>query len=162
MLPHHWSMVLKRFQTVSSHISSFETVLRITHGVSSLHSSQFTRLGLCYGHRLTMMQHIRTITRCLPRTSRHARTFGAFNKTLFHEPDPSKPKLVLAYSGGLDTSTQLAWLVNEKGFEVCAYIAGKLKCMQIGSMLCLYIRYQKSSLLFVIQYSSPLIRSWAR
>jgi len=72
---------------------------------------------------LMMMQHIRTITRCLPGTSRYVRSFGSFNKTSFREPDPSKPKLVLAYSGGLDTSTQLAWLVNEKGFEVCAYIA---------------------------------------
>lgn len=30
---------------------------------------------------------------------------------------------MLAYSGGLDTSTQLAYLTQEKGFEVCAYIA---------------------------------------
>jgi len=29
----------------------------------------------------------------------------------------------MAYSGGLDTSCQLAWLTKEKGFEVCAYIA---------------------------------------
>lgn len=41
----------------------------------------------------------------------------------FREPDASKPKIVLAYSGGLDTSTQLAYLTHEKGFEVCAYIA---------------------------------------
>ena len=41
-----------------------------------------------------------------------------FNKTSFREPDPVKPRLVLAYSGGLDTSAQLSWLVNEKGFEV--------------------------------------------
>jgi len=46
-----------------------------------------------------------------------------FNKTEFRKPDPSKPRIVLAYSGGLDTSTQLAYLANEKGFEVCAYIA---------------------------------------
>ena len=46
-----------------------------------------------------------------------------FNKVSFREPDPSKPKLVLAYSGGLDTSTQLAYLTQEMGFEVCAYIA---------------------------------------
>jgi argininosuccinate synthase len=46
-----------------------------------------------------------------------------FNKTSFREPDPSKPRLVLAYSGGLDTSCQLSWLAKEKGFEVCAYIA---------------------------------------
>ena len=30
----------------------------------------------------------------------------------FREPDPSKPKLVLAYSGGLDTSCQLSWLAK--------------------------------------------------
>ena len=46
-----------------------------------------------------------------------------FNKTSFREPDPNKPRIVLAYSGGLDTSAQLSWLVQEKGFEVCAYIA---------------------------------------
>ncbi len=48
---------------------------------------------------------------------------GTFAKTEFREADPSKPKLVLAYSGGLDTSAQLSWLAKEKGFEVCAYIA---------------------------------------
>ena len=47
----------------------------------------------------------------------------SFNKTEFRKADPSKPKIVLAYSGGLDTSCQLAYLANEKGFEVCAYIA---------------------------------------
>ena len=45
------------------------------------------------------------------------------SNTVFREPDPSKPKLVLAYSGGLDTSTQLAFLAKERGFEVIAYIA---------------------------------------
>jgi argininosuccinate synthase len=50
-------------------------------------------------------------------------TSGHFNKTSFREPDPSKPRLVLAYSGGLDTSCQLSWLAKERGFEVCAYIA---------------------------------------
>ncbi len=34
----------------------------------------------------------------------------------------SKPKLVLAYSGGLDTSVILKWLINE-GYEVIAYLA---------------------------------------
>lgn len=34
----------------------------------------------------------------------------------------SKPKLVLAYSGGLDTSVILKWLC-EKGFEVIAFCA---------------------------------------
>jgi len=50
-------------------------------------------------------------------------TSGLYNKTEFRKPDPNKPRLVLAYSGGLDTSCQLAWLANEMGFEVCAYIA---------------------------------------
>jgi argininosuccinate synthase len=48
---------------------------------------------------------------------------GTFHRVEFRKPDPKKPKLVLAYSGGLDTSTQLAYLHNEKGFEVCAMIA---------------------------------------
>ena len=49
--------------------------------------------------------------------SDHSRSFE------FRKADPSKPKIVLAYSGGLDTSTQLAYLAHERGFEVCAYIA---------------------------------------
>jgi len=55
--------------------------------------------------------------------SRGFATAKRFNKTTFRQPDPSKPKIVLAYSGGLDTSAQLAWLTKENGFEVCAYIA---------------------------------------
>ena len=34
----------------------------------------------------------------------------------------AKPKVVLAYSGGLDTSVILKWLV-EQGFDVIAYAA---------------------------------------
>jgi len=45
------------------------------------------------------------------------------SRTRFREPDPNKPRVVMAYSGGLDTSCQLSWLTKEKGFEVCAYIA---------------------------------------
>ena len=33
-----------------------------------------------------------------------------------------KPKVVLAYSGGLDTSTILVWMI-EKGFDVICYCA---------------------------------------
>ena len=33
-----------------------------------------------------------------------------------------KQKIILAYSGGLDTSFMLKWLVN-KGYNVVAYIA---------------------------------------
>lgn len=35
----------------------------------------------------------------------------------------TKPKLVLAYSGGLDTSVILTWLSQEKGFDVIAFCA---------------------------------------
>ncbi|KAJ8612438.1 hypothetical protein CTAYLR_006593 [Chrysophaeum taylorii] len=54
----------------------------------------------------------------------------------FRDPDPSKPKLVLAYSGGLDTSTQLAYLAHERGFEVCAYIAdlGQSDMSEVGAI----------------------------
>lgn len=41
----------------------------------------------------------------------------------FREPEAGKPRVVMAYSGGLDTSCQLKWLTKEKGYEVCAYIA---------------------------------------
>lgn len=68
------------------------------------------------------MMAARTPLRAVPAFQARAMSTG-FNKTQFREPDPSKPKLVLAYSGGLDTSTQLNWLAKQKGFEVCAYIA---------------------------------------
>ena len=61
--------------------------------------------------------------RLLRRTLSTSGTSGLYNKTEFRTPDPKKPRLVLAYSGGLDTSCQLSWLAQEKGFEVCAYIA---------------------------------------
>lgn len=61
------------------------------------------------------------LRRLLPRGT--SRAMATFNKTHFRDPDPAKPRIVLAYSGGLDTSTQLAYLAKEKGFEVCAYIA---------------------------------------
>jgi argininosuccinate synthase len=64
------------------------------------------------------------LSRATPAATRCVRAYSTdFNKVSFREPDPSKPKLVLAYSGGLDTSTQLAYLTQEMGFEVCAYIA---------------------------------------
>ena len=34
-----------------------------------------------------------------------------------------KEKVVLAYSGGLDTSVILHWLTEDRGYEVVAYIA---------------------------------------
>ena len=34
----------------------------------------------------------------------------------------SKPKVVLAYSGGLDTSVLVKWL-EQKGYDVIAYVA---------------------------------------
>lgn len=59
---------------------------------------------------------------------------------------PDKPKLVLAYSGGLDTSVILKWL-SEKGFEVIAFCANvgqyeedfsaiKAKAVSCGAIKC--------------------------
>ena len=64
-----------------------------------------------------------TTTTTAARTLSTVGSSGLYNKTEFRKPDPNKPRLVLAYSGGLDTSCQLSWLAQEKGFEVCAYIA---------------------------------------
>jgi len=58
-----------------------------------------------------------------------------------------KPKLVLAYSGGLDTSVILQWL-NEKGFDVIAFCADvgqhhedfeavKAKAVSCGALKCI-------------------------
>lgn len=56
--------------------------------------------------------------------------------------ETSKPKVVLAYSGGLDTSVLLKWFIN-KGYEVIAYVADvgqrenfedvRKKALQIGA-----------------------------
>jgi argininosuccinate synthase len=77
---------------------------------------------------LLAIRSLRKLTSCTTTATSYrslstAGTSGLYNKTQFREPDPNKPKLVLAYSGGLDTSCQLSWLAKEKGFEVCAYIA---------------------------------------
>ncbi len=39
------------------------------------------------------------------------------------EGNPEKPKVVLAYSGGLDTSVLVRWLAEERGYEVVAVCA---------------------------------------
>ena len=54
----------------------------------------------------------------------------------------TKEKVLLAYSGGLDTSCILAWLIDE-GYEVMAYMANigqvedfdaaKAKALKIGA-----------------------------
>ena len=71
----------------------------------------------------TALRSVAIASRCRTPLSRSLSASPNFNSTKFREPDPSKPRLVLAYSGGLDTSCQLSWLAKEKGFEVCAYIA---------------------------------------
>ncbi|MFH1521012.1 MAG: argininosuccinate synthase [Candidatus Micrarchaeota archaeon] len=76
-----------------------------------------------------------------------------------------KEKVVLAYSGGLDTSCILKWLV-EKGYEVIAYIgdvgqqedfeAVKEKALQIGASK-VYVEDLKE--LFVTDFIFPAIKA---
>ena len=76
-----------------------------------------------------MLRHAARLSRFAVRPRTAARPLSTIDmgdtsvSARFREPDPSKPRIVLAYSGGLDTSTQLAYLAHEKGYEVCAYIA---------------------------------------
>lgn len=77
----------------------------------------------------------------------------------------TKGKVLLAYSGGLDTSVILAWLI-EQGYETLAYIADvgqeedfeaiKAKALKVGASkvfvevnhyihLCLFLRDQVES-----------------
>ena len=71
----------------------------------------------------------------------------------------SKPKLILAYSGGLDTSVILKWL-SEKGFEVIAFCANvgqhaedfsavKAKAVSCGASKCVVSDLRKE---FVDEY----------
>jgi argininosuccinate synthase len=77
----------------------------------------------------------------------------------------SKKKIVLAYSGGLDTSVILKWLIDE-GYDVIAYIAdvgqddnfdeAKEKALGIGASK-VYIEDLKEE--FVTDYIFPAIKS---
>ena len=76
-----------------------------------------------------------------------------------------KQKVVLAYSGGLDTSVILSWLIN-KGYDVVAYIAdlgqnddfkaAKQKALKIGASK-VYIENVKEE--FVTDFIFPAIRA---
>ena len=75
-----------------------------------------------------------------------------------------KKKVVLAYSGGLDTSVILKWLVN-KGYEVIAYCADvgqdddfeavKKKALATGASK-VYIEDLKEE--FVVDYILPAVQ----
>lgn len=78
----------------------------------------------------------------------------------------TKPKLVLAYSGGLDTSVILKWLC-EKGFEVIAFCANvgqheedfsavKAKAVAVGATKCVVSDLRKE---FVTDYVFDCIKS---
>lgn len=78
----------------------------------------------------------------------------------------SKPKLVLAYSGGLDTSVILKWL-SEKGFEIIAFCANvgqheedfsavKAKALNCGATKCVVTDLRKE---FVENYVFEAIKS---
>ena len=78
----------------------------------------------------------------------------------------AKPKLVLAYSGGLDTSVILKWLC-EKGFEVIAFCANvgqheedfsavKAKAVAVGATKCIVTDLRKE---FVTDYVFDCIKS---
>ena len=77
-----------------------------------------------------------------------------------------KPKLVLAYSGGLDTSVILKWLC-EKGFDVIAFCANvgqyeedfsavKAKALAVGASQCIVTDLRSE---FVTDYVFDCIKS---
>ncbi len=78
------------------------------------------------------------------------------------------PKVVLAYSGGLDTSIILKWLQNERGLEVIAFTAdigqgdevslARHKALQTGAVAA-HVRDLKEE--FVTEYVFPMMRSSA-
>jgi argininosuccinate synthase len=78
---------------------------------------------------------------------------------------PMKEKVVLAYSGGLDTSVILKWMIN-RGFEVVAYIAdlgqeedfktAEEKALKLGASK-VYVEDLREE--FVTDYIFPAIRA---
>lgn len=79
----------------------------------------------------------------------------------------NKPKVVLAYSGGLDTSVILKWLIN-KGFDVITYTANvgqdddyqaiEEKAMKCGALKAYVLDLQKE---FVTDYIYPSFKAAA-
>ncbi|MHC4911430.1 MAG: argininosuccinate synthase domain-containing protein, partial [Planctomycetota bacterium] len=77
-------------------------------------------------------------------------------------------KIVLAYSGGLDTSVILPWLKETYGYDVIAFaaelgqgdeLAGiKKKALQSGAVKCIIKDLRKE---FVEDYLWPLLKSGA-
>jgi tRNA U34 2-thiouridine synthase MnmA/TrmU len=81
------------------------------------------------------------------------------------ESTTKKPKLVLAYSGGLDTSVILKWLCD-KGFEVVAFCANvgqfeedfsavQAKALSVGAVKCVITDLRKE---FVTDYVYEAIK----
>ena len=79
----------------------------------------------------------------------------------------NKPKVVLAYSGGLDTSVILKWLIN-KGFDVITYTANvgqeddfkaiEEKAIKCGAIKAYVLDLQKE---FVTDYIFPAFKAAA-
>ena len=77
-----------------------------------------------------------------------------------------KPKIVLAYSGGLDTSVAIKWLQEQYQYDVVALIADvgegknldfiKNKALQIGAINCHVI---DSKELFANEYILPALKA---
>ena len=80
----------------------------------------------------------------------------------------SNKKVVLAYSGGLDTSVILPWLKETYGYDVIAFVANigqgeeldgiKKKAIASGAVKCIVKDLRKE---FVIEYLWPLLKSGA-
>ena len=80
----------------------------------------------------------------------------------------SKPKIVLAYSGGLDTSIILKWLQTERGYDVVCFTAdlgqgdeveeARLKALRTGAVAAYALDLKEE---FVRDYVFPMFRSSA-
>jgi len=95
---------------------------------------------------------------------------GMADVPVFKGPEGPDKRLVLAYSGGLDTSTQLRWLAD-KGYEVIAFCANlgqgggmadedfsgiEAKAIASGAKKCYVLDLQED---FVENYVFPVIRA---
>lgn len=103
--------LVKRWSTSAAAVKIAELTTRIRR--SSSYEESFTRV-----HDKMLRSALRTSARSL--ASRHA-LMGA-RAVSSSKLDGKGKKLVLAYSGGLDTSTQLRWLADQ-GYEVVAFTA---------------------------------------
>lgn len=132
------------------------TNLLLTHSENTKRGAIFVEFSAYFDHTLKELGTIH---------NSHS-SFIIYSQIQVSNMSESKPKVVLAYSGGLDTSVILKWLC-EKGYDVIAFCANvgqfeedfsaiKAKAVSVGALKCIVTDLRKD---FVDNYVFETIKS---